>query len=107
MAKKKKEIRFECFKCTRDFKTQGALTRHDNKEHPYIPTPPPKKTTEVSSGQWETRTLLGGKRKLTLGDVFYRIEKCVIKRLTVTEGSDDIEVGYEITRQHYQVNKPE
>lgn len=101
---KDKSLKYKCEKCGRGFGTARGLASH-GKAHPYVP--PPRRTTETIKPQLlESHSLLNG-RKLELGDVFYRIEKHVIKSITYTEGTDTVEVQSEKLRQNWQVNQPQ
>lgn len=104
--KKKTSNKIECGDCGRKFGNQGAFTRHQMAMHPYIPPPAPKVTTVHSDGTLDERTLLGG-INLEIGDVFYRVEKHVVKRITKTEGSRDVKVLSEVTKSYWTSNKPQ
>ncbi|MEK7992870.1 MAG: hypothetical protein AAB403_03600 [Planctomycetota bacterium] len=93
-----------CEKCSRAFGSRRGLEQHDRKAHPYVPTPPPKRTTEQAPLEvWETK-LLGARKQLGLGDVFWHVRKCVITKITTTEGSNDIEITAHVTKRHYSTD---
>jgi hypothetical protein len=99
----KKEKKFFCEKCGRDdFKSNKGVMQHDSKAHPYIAPPEPKKTVEVAEHNiFPQRRKLLNAATLDIGDVFYRVEKCVLKKITRTEGSRDIDTEYEITKSYW------
>ena len=104
----KKKPKIVCAKCARHFETERGLHQHAQKAHPYIPPPAPKRETLFArSCLPETRTLLGAKKTLDVGDVYYSVTKYVIKSITFTEGSDDVKVTVEQTKSHWQKEKPQ
>lgn len=98
-------LNFKCDKCPRVFSTTRGRASHQ-KAHPYIP--PPRSTTEKLPVQifLEEHSLQNGKH-LELGDVFYRVEKHVIKSITKTEGTTTVKVGTEKLRSNWQSNQPQ
>lgn len=95
----------KCPDCEKSFGNNGALARHSIARHPYIPPPPPKVTSLHSRGESFLKTYVGSSH-LDVGDVFYRIEKHVVKSITLTEGSKDALINSEITKAHWQIEKP-
>ncbi len=94
----------KCAKCGIGFASTRGLSIHHSRMHPYVPPPAPKKTTEQEPIEtWET-TLLGARKQLGLGDVFWHVRKCVITRITVTEGSNDIAITARVTKRHYSTD---
>src|SRR5438552_3487878 len=94
-----KQKKFPCDECFReDFKSERGLAKHKTKAHPYVPPPPPKRTTEIEPGIEQTHNLLGGSQ-LHLGDVVWIGRKAVITKITRTEGSRDIEVILRIMKK--------
>lgn len=105
---KRKRVRLlKCSDCERKFRNAGGLARHSSVAHPFVPPPPPKVTVVEADSNFglTNKTLIDG-AYLEVGDVFYRVEKCVIKRTEHTEGNENVKVGYEITKSHWQKNKP-
>ncbi len=105
----KKIQKIICEKCGKDdFKSQIGLHLHARKIHPYIPPPEPKRTVETAFPHLpENHNLLGGRGRLGIGDIFYRVQKLVVIKTTITENSNDLNVVAQITKQHWQLNKPE
>lgn len=65
--------------------------------------PIPKRTIYRSEGVPDARKLLNARHQLCVGDVFYRVEKHVVKKITITEGSKDLDVESEITKSSWQL----
>lgn len=101
----KKQKFHECEKCGKKCKNAGGLSSHMRSAHPYVPPPMPKKTTVVSTGAETERIYLGAAHILEIGDVFYRVEKHVVKKIITTEGSNDAVITSEITKQNWQQTK--
>jgi hypothetical protein len=102
MAKNKK---FECDECFRDdFKSERGVWQHKMKAHPYVPPPAPAKTTETAPGEEFEQTLIGGSH-LNIGDLVWFGRKCVITKLTRTEGSKDIFVTLKVTKKWYSTTE--
>ena len=98
---------YKCDKCPKKYKSRAWLDRHKDIVHPAPPAPAPKRETIFAANRLpQTHTLLGAKKTLDIGDVFYRVEKHVIKKITFTEGSIDVEVQSEITKSNWQKDKP-
>lgn len=100
--------RIYCDKCTRKF-TRRGMARHMASAHtpqprPFVPQP--KKTTEYETGETHEHNLLNGKG-LKLGDVVWHVRKCVITRITETEGSKDVSVTLRTTKRNWQQNEPQ
>lgn len=72
---------------------------------PIAPPPPVQKVEKVLNALPETHSLLNG-RHLEPGDVFYRVEKHVIKSITYTQGSTTVKVESEKLKQNWQSNQP-
>lgn len=92
--------------CFRKFATAEALAKHWDKDHPAPPPALPKTTTKWSVGR-EVEHFLEGAFALDVGDVFYRVEKLVVKRISKTEGSGSVKVWAEVTKQNWQNDKPQ
>lgn len=103
-----KTIEYPCKKCDRKFATSQGRSIHTTRMHPYVPPPPPPRseTKTLAPSLLEQHNLLNGKH-LQLGDVFYRVEKHVIKSITKTEGTTTVIVQTEKLRQNWQANEPQ
>ena len=103
----KKKLKYLCPKCDKKFTTNRGLASHSRMHKPLPPPPAPKKTTEVAKCTPYSGSYVGARRKLDIGDVFYRIEKHVVNSLTITENSEDLQISSTITKSYWQPNKPE
>ncbi len=93
--------------CDRQFKTMAGMRRHMNHAHrPPAPLPPPRSTTERLPVSLPETHILAGGDYLKLGDVFYRVEKHVIKAITHTERTSTVKVETEKLRNSWQINQP-
>jgi hypothetical protein len=95
----KKNKGIVCEKCERSsFISQRGLYQHERIAHPYIPPPPPIRTTETAPLEEESHTLLNGKH-LSLGDVVWIGRKAVITKITKTENSKNADVVLRLTKK--------
>ena len=97
----------KCDKCSKVCNTTRGLVLHTVRMHPYVaPVAVPKVTIEDSIGEEYSGTFKNA-RNLDVGDIFYRVEKHVVKKIKKTEGLNDVFIVSEITKKHWQNNKPE
>lgn len=82
---------------------RGMRSHMGRTYHP--PSVPTTKTEVVPFSLPETHSLRGG-RHLQPGDVFYRVEKHVIKKITYTDGSTTVKTETEKVKTHWQSNEP-
>lgn len=105
MHKKKK---FPCSKCSKKFTTNRGLASHSRMHKTILPDPKPvQETKEFSKEIPYSGNYLNARGTLDIGDVFYRVEKHVVKAITVREGSRDAYIESVITKSNWQQNKPE
>ena len=97
----KQQKKVKCKDCGKMFK---RISTHMMRIHPYIPPPLPKKTMEELSTLPNLRyvTLLNGKN-FEIGDVFRRREKCIVRKIIKTEGSNNAEVWFEVAKSSWEV----
>lgn len=84
--KKRKPVKYSCWKCGAIFNSWQARDKHMAEEHK-----PPVKTTKGFIGE-ENHILLGGALTVKLGDIIEFPKFGVVTQITTTEGSNDIEV---------------
>lgn len=94
--KKKSKLRYSCWKCDNRFISWQKRDKHLIEDHK-----PPRKTIKVSKGRFYAITLLNGKY-LKLGNLVQFRQKAVIKKITYTEGSKDVDVECEIFTDTYE-----
>lgn len=98
----KKPILFPCKNCVFNAKSLSGLMSHNSHKHPAPPPPPPpkKETVYAPNVLEEDHSLLNGD-KLKIGDLIWLGRKCVITKITKTEGSKDVDVQLKITKMWY------
>jgi hypothetical protein len=93
--------------CSRKFGNNGALARHVQSVHPYVPPPAPiKKTSVIPQRLLKQQNLEGALKKIELGDTLYIVDRFVVKQITSTEGSETVEAGLEYVSGYWTKNKP-
>lgn len=93
MKKKTIKGRYQCYKCGKRFISWQQRDKHSAVAH--MPPQPPVTRTEVTKGRMHSATLREG-GKLRLGDTIYFEQRAVIKKITYTEGSQNVQVECEI-----------
>lgn len=90
-----------CKECGKEFKNSGQLEIHMEANHPSAPKPPPPTTdeTEVLSTSTETFRLEGGKGKINVGSVFVQERTVLVRKVTVSPGSNLVVVEGEIIKK--------
>lgn len=92
--------------CERQFKTMRGMQAHMRIAHKPEPIVIPKKVIQRAIDRLnEDRNLLNAKGQVDIGDVVYITQKCVVVRITETEGSRDLDVELQITKSSWSSNK--
>lgn len=102
-----KKMTWKCGECGFKAKSPHALRNHIGVVHPHpAPNIIPDEVCVAGTIIIYGRKLLDGKY-LDVGDVFYRIEKCVVLKTVKNNDSKNIIVDYRITKQNWQDSKPQ
>lgn len=100
--------KFECDKCPwskeKKFNTQKGLEQHIRIKHPYVAPPAPKKETVYVPNDLEEDHSLADGKEIQIGDLIWLGRKCVVTKITKTEGTKDVEVTLKITKKWYSKN---